>query len=187
MLASCLIRANCCGFWAVVDAEAIKESAAVAGCRFPRSFLTTKTKVMTTSSLDQTQGIRVILRNLPSEAAQELKKLRFEFKNLGTTSMMNDYLRNIYRIADSYELARTALILWYEKAETSDIACLKKMAKTIRKRIEGLVSFWRHHRITSASQEGFNTKIGSLTRQAYGYKDEKHLYLKTYDLLNLQK
>ncbi|MFT5826689.1 MAG: hypothetical protein ACI8ZW_002203, partial [Yoonia sp.] len=26
-----------------------------------------------------------------------------------------------------------------------------------------------------------------LTRQAYGYKDEKHLYLKTYDLLNLQK
>lgn len=131
----------------------------------------------------------LILRNqenLSPEAAQELKKLRFEFKDLGTASMMKEYLRNIYRMADSCELARTAFMLWCEKAETSGIACLKQMAKTIRKRIEGLVSFWKHHRITSASQEGFNNKIGWLTRQAYGYKDEKYLHLKIYDLPNLQ-
>ena len=60
------------------------------------------------------------------------------------------------------------------------------MAKTIRKRIEGLVSFWKHRRITSASQEGFNNKIGWLTRQAYGYKDREYLYLKIYDLPNLK-
>jgi len=131
----------------------------------------------------------LILRNqenLSPEAAQELKKLRFEFKDLGTASMMKEYLRNIYRMADSCELARTAFMLWCEKAETSGIACLKQMAKTIRRRIEGLVSFWKHHRITSASQEGFNNKIGWLTRQAYGYKDEKYLHLKIYDLPNLK-
>jgi len=40
--------------------------------------------------------------------------------------------------------------------------------------------------MTSASQEGFNNKIGWLTRQAYGYKDEDYLHLKIYDLPNLQ-
>lgn len=131
----------------------------------------------------------IILRNqenLSPQAAQELKKLRFEFKDLGTASMMKEYLRNIYRMADSCELARTAFMLWCEKAEASGVACLKQMAKTIRKRIEGLVSFWKHNRITSASQEGFNNKIGWLTRQAYGYKDEQYLHLKIYDLPNLQ-
>ena len=99
---------------------------------------------------------------------------------------MKESLRNIYRMADSCKLARTAFTLWCEKAEASGIFCIKQMAKTIRKRIEGLISFWKHHRNTSASQEGFNNKIGWLTRQAYGYKDEEYLHLKIYDLPNLQ-
>jgi len=36
--------------------------------------------------------------------------------------------------------------------------------------------------LTNASQEGFNNKVGWLTRQAYGYRDEEYLYLKIYDL-----
>ncbi|MFQ3241178.1 MAG: hypothetical protein ACI9JZ_000862 [Lentimonas sp.] len=47
--------------------------------------------------------------------------------------MMKEYLRNIYRMADSCELERTAVMLWCEKAETSDISCLKQMRTTIRK------------------------------------------------------
>ena len=123
--------------------------------------------------------------NLSCEAAYELKKLRFEFQDLGTASMMKEYLRNIYRMAESAQTARTAFILWCEKAEVSTIHCLKQMAKTIRKRIEGLLGFWKHHRLTNASQEGFNNKIGWLTRQAYGYRDETYLHLKIYDLPNL--
>lgn len=131
----------------------------------------------------------VLLRNeenLNAQAKQELKKLRFEFKDLGTASMMKEHLRNIYSMADSCELARKAFTLWCKKAEVSGISCLKKMAKTIRKRIEGLISFWKHSAITNASQEGFNNKIGWLTRQAYGYRDEIYLHLKIYDLPNLQ-
>ncbi|WP_105044824.1 transposase [Rubritalea profundi] len=55
----------------------------------------------------------------------------------------------------------------------------------MRKRIEGLLGFCKHHRPTNASQEGFNNKIGWLTRQAYGYRDEAYLHLKIYDLPNL--
>ncbi|MEO0511131.1 MAG: transposase [Verrucomicrobiota bacterium] len=63
--------------------------------------------------------------------------------------------------------------------------CLKQMAKIICKRIEGLLAFWKHDRLTSASQERCNNKIGWLTRQAYGYRDEEFLNLKIYDLPNL--
>lgn len=123
--------------------------------------------------------------NLSTAAADDLKKLRFEFKDLGTASLMKEYLRNIYKLADSYELARTAFLLWSEKAEASGIHCLKQMAKTIRRRLDGLLAYWKHAKLTSASQEGFNNKIGWLTRLAYGYQDEKYLHLKIYDLPNL--
>jgi len=91
----------------------------------------------------------------------DLKRLRFEFKDLGTASMMKDSLRNIYKLADSYELARTAFLLWSKKAEASGIHCLKQMAKTIR-RLDGLLACWKHAKLTRASQEGFNNKIGWL-------------------------
>lgn len=130
----------------------------------------------------------LLLRNeesLSEDAADELKKLRFEFKELGTASLMKECLRNIYKLADTYHLAHRAFLLWCEKAEASAVHCLKQMAKTIRKRIDGLLAYWKHSKLTSASQEGFNNKIGWLTRQAYGYRDEKYLHLKIYDLPNL--
>jgi len=130
----------------------------------------------------------LLLRNqedLHAKAQEELQKLRLEYKDLGTASMMKEYLRNIYKIADSVSIARKAFTLWCAKAEASAIHCLKQMAKTIRKRMEGLLAFWKYDGITNASQEGFNNKIGWLTRQAYGYRDEAFLHLKIYDLPNL--
>lgn len=41
------------------------------------------------------------------------------------------------------------------------IRCLKQMAKTIRRRLDGLLAYWKHAKLTSASQEGFNNKIES--------------------------
>jgi hypothetical protein len=46
-------------------------------------------------------------------------------------------------------------------------------------------AYWKHAKLTNASQEGFNNKIGWLTRQAYGYRDEEYLHLKICDLPNL--
>ena len=71
------------------------------------------------------------------------------------------------------------------KQAESGIACLLQMAKTIRRRMAGLLAYWKHGYLTNASQEGFNNKIGWLTRQAYGYRDERYLHLKIYDLPNL--
>ena len=108
----------------------------------------------------------LFLRNeetLDPKASQELKKLRFEYQDLGTALLMKEYLSNIYKIADSAEVARTAFMLWCEKAEVSTEGCLKQMDKIIRKRLDGLLAFWKHDRLANASQEGFNNKISWLT------------------------
>ena len=124
--------------------------------------------------------------NLTERSLCKLNTIREMFKDLGTASVMKESLRNIYKLTDSSCFAKDAFMSWCEKAEVSGVACLKTMAKTIRKRIKGLVSFWDHKRLTSASQEGFNNKIGWLTRQAYGYRDEEYLHLKIYDLPHLK-
>ncbi|QBG46810.1 hypothetical protein EGM51_05145 [Verrucomicrobia bacterium S94] len=111
--------------------------------------------------------------------------MRERFEDLGTASAMKEYLRNIYRMAPGASIAKLAFEKWCAMAEESGIACLKTMAKTIRQRMNGLLAYWNHGCLTSASQEGFNNKIGWLTRQAYGYRDERYLHLKIYDLPNL--
>ena len=53
------------------------------------------------------------------------------------------------------------------------------------KRMDGILGYWRHGSLINASQEGINNKVGGLTRQAYGYRDEEYLHLKIYDLPHL--
>ena len=125
------------------------------------------------------------IENLSSATLSALNSIRENFKYLGTASVMKECLRNIYRLADTSYLADRAFIMWCEKSEASGVRCLTNMAKTIRKRMHGLTTFWDHKRLTSASQEGFNNKIGWLTRQAYGYRDKEYLFLKIYDLPHL--
>ena len=130
----------------------------------------------------------ILLRNvedLDADALAQLEKLRTQFADLGTASIMKECLRNIYKMATDSTLARQAFELWCDKALASGIHCLKQTAKTIRKRIEGILGYWRHGSLTNASQEGFNNKVGWLTRQAYGYRDEEYLHLKIYDLPHL--
>ena len=130
----------------------------------------------------------LLLRNeedLNKKDLEQLERLRDTFADLGTASFMKECLRNIYRLAMDSTLARKAFELWCDKANASGVYCLKQMAKTITKRMEGILGFWKHGSLTNASQEGFNNKVGWLTRQAYGYRDEEYLHLKIYDLPHL--
>ena len=124
--------------------------------------------------------------NLDDQAAEELEKLKDQFEDLGTVWLLKEALRNIYTMTYDSTTARMALDLWCDKAVASGIACLKTMAKTIESHIEGILGYWRHGSFTNASHEGFNNKIGWLTRQAYGYRDEEYLHLKIYDLPHLE-
>ena len=97
-----------------------------------------------------------------------------------------EIIRNIYSLATSQELADIAFKRWFDMAKASKIPELITMANTIKKHIDGVLAFWSTGGVTSASMEGFNNKIGWLTRLAYGYRDEEYLILKIYDLPNLK-
>ena len=74
-------------------------------------------------------------------------------------------------------------------AEETLVPELKTMAKTIRDRLDGIVSYWTFGHISNASLEGFNNKIRWLIRQAYGFRDIEYFRLKIFQLpqINCEK
>ena len=122
--------------------------------------------------------------NLTESAKEELNTCCYLYEELGKAYVLKEALRRIYSIRDVV-FAQNALVYWCERAENSEIPEMVSMAKTIRKHGAGIIAFWETG-ITSASMEGFNNKIGWLTRQAYGYRDVEYLILKIYDLPNLK-
>ena len=68
-------------------------------------------------------------------------------------------------------------------AEKTGIQELKTMARTIRDKLEGIVTYWTFRHISNAKMEGFNNKIRWLIKQAYGFRDREYFKLKIYQLL----
>jgi len=122
--------------------------------------------------------------NLTETAKEELKTCCYLYEELGKAYALKEALRRIYAIRE-VTFAQNALVYWCERAENSGIPEMISMAKTIRRHGAGIIAFWETG-ITSAAMEGFNNKIGWLTRQAYGYRDEEYLILKIFDLPNLK-
>lgn len=70
---------------------------------------------------------------------------------------------------------------WCVRAMDTGIALLRQMAKTLLLHASGILSWWEH-RLSSGKMEGVNNKIKTLTRQAYGYRDEAFFILKLLSL-----
>jgi len=106
--------------------------------------------------------------NLSETDHAQLEEIKETFDELSTTHAMKEKLRSIYRTAKLREEARALFEDWIKAAESSEIAVLKTMAKTIRSRLEGILAYWKFNELTNAGMEGFNNKIRWLIRQAYG-------------------
>ena len=127
----------------------------------------------------------LLLRNeegLSDTDHSQLEQIKDTFDDLSTTHAMKEKLRSIYRTAKLKEDARILFEEWIKAAETSEIAVLKTMAKTIGSRLEGILAYWKFNQLTNAGMEGFNNKIRWLIRQAYGFHDQEYFDLKIYDL-----
>ena len=144
-----------------------------------------------TAKLDELQkrqlkGLRFIfLKNnedLPEDAKTILRNMRGEFQDLGDAYMFKETLRGIYARAKTSYHARIAFHRWCKLAEETNIPELKTMARTIRNKLDGIVSFWTFRHISNAKMEGFNNKIRWLIKQAYGFRDREYFKLKIYQL-----
>ena len=127
----------------------------------------------------------VFLRNnedLPEDAKLFLKNMQGESQDLGEAYMFKEALCSIYRQAkDSYH-AGIASHRWCKLAEENGIPETKTMAKTIRDKLDGIVTNWTYRHISNAQMEGFNNKIRWLTKQVYGFRDRKYFKFKIYQL-----
>jgi len=81
----------------------------------------------------------------------------------------------------SYKAMERFLRRWCERALATGIKQLTQMAKTRLTHWTGVLNWWEH-RINNGKMEGTNNKIKTLSRQAYGYRDEDFFILKLLGL-----
>jgi transposase len=130
------------------------------------------------------KGTRYLLLTRAAHLAEgQLPKLEEALK-------LNEPLSQAYYLKEELSLlweqpSRAAmerfLRQWCERAMATGIGLLRQMAKTLLLHAEGILHWWEH-RITSGKMEGVNNKIKTLTRRAYGYRDEAFFILKLLSL-----
>ena len=77
--------------------------------------------------------------------------------------------------------AKRHLDAWIQKARSSKVAMLIKMANTLASRKFGLLSYYDHP-ISTGPLEGTNNKIKTLQKQAYGFRDTEFFKLRIFGL-----
>lgn len=70
---------------------------------------------------------------------------------------------------------------WCAQAMATGINQLGQMAKTLLKHCSGILNWWDHP-INNGQMEGINNKIKTLSRKAYGFRDEDFFILKLLGL-----
>lgn len=123
--------------------------------------------------------------NLTAEEDDALKLIRDTFEDIAVILGLKESLRNIYKNIRTDEVAALSFDIWCQTAERSGVPEAVAMAKTVRRHWDGILAHWKT-RISSASMEGFNTKIRWLIKQAYGYRDDRYFVLKIFDLPNIK-
>ena len=95
---------------------------------------------------------------------------------------MKERLRLLFQCIDS-DRANIELTAWIREADSSGIRILKDAARKLMV-WKPFILNWHKHRISTGKLEAINCKIGTLQRNAYGYRDEEYLKLRIFNLHN---
>jgi transposase len=93
---------------------------------------------------------------------------------------MKEDLRQFWN-QESKAAAEKHLDAWIQKAKSSKVPMLIKMANTLSTRKFGLLAYYGHP-ISTGPLEGTNNKIKTLQRQAYGFRDTEFFKLRIFGL-----
>jgi transposase len=99
---------------------------------------------------------------------------------LATAYYMKERLRLLFQCLDK-AAAERELTAWIEQAQSSGIKILKDAAKKLVQ-WKPFILNWYSHRISTGKLEATNGKIGTLQRNARGYRDEEYLKLRIYNI-----
>jgi len=105
-----------------------------------------------------------------------LSELLAANRPLMTISVLRDDLKRLWEYR--YEgAAQRFWREWYSRAIRSRIEPLKRFARNLKARIEGVLSHCRYP-LHTGLLEGINNKIKVIKRMAYGYRDDAYFFLK---------
>jgi transposase len=95
---------------------------------------------------------------------------------------MKERLRLLFQCTDRTTVA-TELKAWIQEASCSGIRILKDAARKLMV-WKPFILNWHKHPISTGKLEAINGKIGTLQRNAYGYRDDEYLKLRIFNLHN---
>lgn len=122
----------------------------------------------------------LLLRNRSNLTRNEdrirLRELLAANRRLCTTYVLRDDLKHLW----DYRYRGAAISFWkqwYRRAIYSKIEPLKKFARNLAQRIDGVIAHARWH-IGTSIIEGINNKIKVIKRMAYGFRDDEYFFLR---------
>jgi transposase len=118
--------------------------------------------------------------NLTDEQLPKLEKALELNKPLSSAWYLKEELSLLWE-QSSYNEMKQFLQQWCQRAMDTGIKQLAQMAKTLLTHWTGILNWWTHP-INNGKMEGTNNKIKTLTRRAYGYRDEDFFILKLLGL-----
>ena len=93
---------------------------------------------------------------------------------------MKERFRLLFQCLDK-DRAEVELEAWISQAACSGIRILKDAAKKLQI-WKPFILNWYKHKISTGKLEATNRKIGTLQRNACGYRDEEYLKLRVYNI-----
>lgn len=111
--------------------------------------------------------------NLKESSRRQLENLFAAKMETGKAWTHKEILRDLWRHETAAE-AKAFFGWWCRKVIHTKLEPLKKAARTIRERIDNVVSYRAFDGITNAVAEGVNSKIQSIKRRVGGYRNPKN-------------
>jgi len=69
---------------------------------------------------------------------------------------------------------------WYFWATHSRLHVIVEMARSLRRRLKGILNYFSAARVTNATAEGLNSKIGTIKKMANGFRNKEHFKTAIY-------
>lgn len=114
--------------------------------------------------------------NLHHDEPARLKELLAANRRLFTVYMLRDVMKKLW----DYKYTKSAekwFDGWFQRAIRSRIEPLKKFARALKKRLDGILAHCRFP-IHTGILEGINNKVKVIKRVAYGFRDQDYFFLK---------
>ncbi len=136
------------------------------------------------------KGSRWLLIKAPENLKEHRNRKKDERFRLQAALELNEPLAMCYYMKERFRLlfqcldqdkAEAELTAWISEAQSSGIRILHDAARKLLM-WKPFILNWYKHPISTAKLEATNRKIGSLQRNACGYRDEQYLKLRIYNI-----